>query len=103
MIYVDYPSSKLGSRLSFEDNNLISVNVIENNGTDNWGDEDAIKNVTDVTKGSIKIDASIANRFDRIDRISFVRYNYYQPAYNFNCKSMTKETLADGSIVFHTN
>lgn len=84
------------------DADLIKVENITDSETDNWGDDDCRKMVTLVHSGDILIDKSIANEFDNAPGIQFLRWGYYNPAYYIDPDSaVTKETLADGTLVFH--
>ena len=50
----------------------------------------------------IIIDKSIASEFDLINNISFIRYNYYHPAYNLMPKGkFTKSYDDDNNLIIH--
>ena len=102
MVYVDYKGeNRYNNRLSYEDNSLVHVVNREFLGEDDYGDEDCTKMVTRIGTCNIVIDASIADDFKDISEITFVRYNYYSPAYSINYTHCKKEYLEDGSIVYH--
>ena len=99
MVYVS--ESGIGKRLAFDDSSLVKVSPLSEGLTDNWGDEDCIKLVTTVTDCDITVDSSIVEDFSKIENLSFVRYNYYRPCYHITGRLAGKETLEDGSMVFH--
>ena len=102
MVYVDYKGeNRYNNRLSYEDNSLVHVVNREFLGEDDYGDEDCTKMVTRIGTCNIVIDASIADDFKDISEITFVRYNYYSPAYSINYTHCEKEYLEDGGIVYH--
>ena len=104
MLYVDIPSTpqKLMGRLSYDDDNLITIDVKKDGGSDNWGDDDCNKPVTTVFEADIKIDKSIADDFKNVNNITFLRWDYYRKAYSLHRTKQIKEILDDGSIIFHT-
>ena len=106
MIYVDadFPSERnnrlICSRNEYENDNLIQItdkNIIR---TEDYGDEDVIKIISDIQSCTIHIDASIADDFKDVNRISFIRWYYYNPAYSIRGNTIEKTMNNDGSITF---
>ena len=106
MIYVDadFPSERnhkvILDRNEYEDDNLIKItdkNIIR---TEDYGDEDVTKMVSEVQSCTIHIDASIADDFKDVTHINFLRWYYYMPAYNIRGMTIEKTMNDDGSITF---
>ena len=102
MVYVDYKGENgYQKSLSYEDNRLVRVDNRDFLSEEDYGDEACTKMVTRIGTCNIFIDASIADDFKDISEITFVRYNYYSPAYSINYTHCEKEYLEDGGIVYH--
>ena len=109
MIYVDAdfknPDRKhriYPDRNEYEDDNLIKIKNMNISRTDDWGDEDIQKVVSDVEECDIHVDASIAEDFEGVTVINFLRWNYYRPAYSIKLsnKNVTRTENKDGSLTF---
>ena len=100
-ISVNENNDNIYKELHIPDNKNIKVTNINKIMTDDWGDDDCPKPVTTVSAITITIDKTIAHMFENVIGISFIRYDYYRPAYILNrCKHITKTKQPDGTIVF---
>ena len=87
-------------RIDIDDDNAVKVSDVNVTDYSNWGDEDCTKMVSTVDSCTIEIDKSVAHLFKNIDEITFVRYNYYRPAFHINGSHTYKHICNDGSIVY---
>ena len=93
--------SKAINSINIENNSLVKIKNIHELFEMDCGDEDCKKMITFVDKCDIIIDASVADKFNDVDQISSIRYEYYHPAYNIGSKDQIKEIDENGDIVFH--
>ena len=106
MINVDFHDDTIddifGCRKTYDDDRLITIHNVKNGYTDNWGDDDCRKMVTLVNHCDIEINQIIAHDFDTVNEITFLRYDYYNPAYAVDHDTKTtKEILPNGNLVYH--
>ena len=99
MVHIGH--SKAINSINIEDNNLVKIKNIHELFEMDCGDEDCKKMITFVDKCDIIIDASVADKFNDVNQISSIRYEYYDPAYNIDSKDQIKEIDENGNIVFH--
>ena len=89
-------------RSGYDDESLIKIENKVISNTDDWGDEDVQKVVSEVEECDIHVDASIAKDFDGVTAINFLRWNYYKPAYciRLSGKKTSRTENEDGSLTF---
>ena len=70
------------SRINIENDDDAKIIIKKEGETDNWGDEDCIKMVTEALDYEIIIKAAVADKFKDVTKISFFRKDYYRPCYH---------------------
>ena len=100
MLTIDVPNRLNG--ITIDDNDAVSVRIIEEGDSDNWGDDDCIKMVTILYACEIRIKKAYAELFKNISRINMYRRGYYNPAYCIDDKSQDKYYAENGDLIFRT-
>ena len=83
-----------------EDNSSVKCDIITAEPPMNYGDDDCIKMVSNVYEAKIHLTGEIAKEFIKknIQRISSIRYDYYNPAYAFWFTNQTVNIISDDNV-----
>ncbi len=100
MLRIDVPDKING--ISINDNNAINIKILKKGESDNWGDDDCIKNVTIIYACEILIKKAYAHLFDNVSHIDMYRRGYYDPAYCFDDEAQEKHYNNNGDLIFRT-
>ena len=97
MVYLDKEGSM--DRICIKEDEFVKCHVKKAGETIDYGDEDCIKKVTPFLEGRITLAKQVVDMFEnrKVPKLTFIRYDYYRPAYSMYHTKQELKILPDGS------